>query len=221
MHTIATIEPKAPDTTPAPPPCAAVRRDVAGLALHLARTRVDDLTVAYARRAGLDTNARRMIEVLACFGPVLTAIESLVPGAIGEEHEPFVSCRCGRTHTRDGWGELPYVGPLDDGREVLEMRRCVCGLTIGVAVGPSPTSRQAARSSATIEVDTTNAAVGPVVRVWGDADREQIDAELPDGWAVDWETTPAPLSSTRDGERGFAHPLRRAVQSPTPSAERR
>jgi hypothetical protein len=127
MQTIAMTDPKPSDTIPAPPYVGA-RRDAAVLALHLARTRVDDLTFELARRAGVDTGVRRMIEVLSCLGPVLTAIESLIPEA-GEARElpadgPFAECRCGRTHTRQGWGQMTYVGPLDDGKDVLEMRRC-------------------------------------------------------------------------------------------------
>jgi hypothetical protein len=138
------IDPKTPDTTPATHwKLDVARRDAAVLALHTARTKVDDLTVDYARHAGIDTNARRSVQILACFSPVLAAIECLLPEPpeAAPVSEPFATCRCGRTHTRDGWGELPYVGPLDDGTHVLEMRRCVCGLTIGVAVGPSPAGR--------------------------------------------------------------------------------
>jgi hypothetical protein len=54
-------------------------RDAALLALEVARARVDDLTVNLARHAGIDTQARRMVQVLACFGPVLSAIEYLIP----------------------------------------------------------------------------------------------------------------------------------------------
>jgi hypothetical protein len=61
----------------------------------------------------------------------------------------------------------------------------------------------------TIEFDLQSA-VGPRVKVYGDVDAEEVDAQVPDGWEVDWETTPANLDSTREGERGFAHPLRSA-----------
>ena len=59
---------------------------------------------------------------------------------------------------------------------------------------------------ATIEVELTSA-VGPRVLVWGECDCAEVDSEVPAGWAVDWDTTPAPLSSLRDGARGYAHPL--------------
>jgi hypothetical protein len=61
---------------------------------------------------------------------------------------------------------------------------------------------------ATIEYETESA-VGPRVLVWGEADEEEVEAGCPDGWTVDWDTTPASLASTRDGERGYAHPLTR------------
>lgn len=57
-----------------------------------------------------------------------------------------------------------------------------------------------------IEIELTGAA-GPRVKVWGDVDAAEFEAHVPAGWAVDWETTPANLDSTRDGQRGYAHPL--------------
>ena len=57
------------------------------------------------------------------------------------------------------------------------------------------------------EFDLTSAAVGPRVKVWGEVDAGEVDAACPDGWEVDWNTSPSPLSTTRDGKRGFAHPL--------------
>jgi hypothetical protein len=75
-----------PDTIPAPPSVPAprwrldlARRDAAVLAIHTARSRVDELTVEFARHAGIDTNARRLVRVLSCLGPILTALEHLVP----------------------------------------------------------------------------------------------------------------------------------------------
>lgn len=59
-----------------------------------------------------------------------------------------------------------------------------------------------------IEVELESA-VGPRVKVWGNVDGADVDAAIPDGWEVDWETPPANLDSTRDGECGYAHPLRR------------
>jgi hypothetical protein len=53
------------------------RRDAAVLALHQAHRRIDDLTLDLAKRAGVDTGARRLIQVLACFAPVLRALEHL------------------------------------------------------------------------------------------------------------------------------------------------
>jgi hypothetical protein len=54
-------------------------RDAAVLALRLARKRVDDLSTDLARYAGIDTSARRLVQVLACFGPIITALEHLLP----------------------------------------------------------------------------------------------------------------------------------------------
>jgi hypothetical protein len=56
-------------------------RDAAVLALRLAHKRIDDLTIELAKRAGVDSGARRTIQVLACFEPVLTAIEHVLPEA--------------------------------------------------------------------------------------------------------------------------------------------
>lgn len=64
---------------------------------------------------------------------------------------------------------------------------------------------------AAIEFDVANRAVGPRVMVWGEIDQFVVDAHCPDGWEVDWETTPANLDSKRNGERGYAHPLRKVV----------
>jgi len=60
-------------------------------------------------------------------------------------------------------------------------------------------------------------AVGPRVKVWGDVDAGEVDAACPDGWEVDWDTTPANLDSTRNGERGYAHPLRAAYGTALPA----
>ena len=60
-----------------------------------------------------------------------------------------------------------------------------------------------------VEVEVESA-VGPRVLVWGDADCAEVESALPAGWTVDWATPPSPLSSVREGERGYAHPLVRA-----------
>ena len=80
--------------------------------------------------------------------------------------------------------------------------------------------RPVAVVSSSFEFDLTSAAVGPRVKVWGDVDTEEVDAACPDGWEVDWNTSPSPLSSTRDGERGFAHPLCEAYGTPLPAENR-
>lgn len=50
-------------------------------------------------------------------------------------------------------------------------------------------------------------AVGPRVKIWGEIDADEVNEATPEGWEVDWDTTPATLDSTREGERGYAHPL--------------
>ncbi len=58
---------------------AAARRDTAVLALRLAQQKVEDLTVDLARHAGIDRDARRMVQILACFAPIISAIEHALP----------------------------------------------------------------------------------------------------------------------------------------------
>ena len=52
---------------------------------------------------------------------------------------PVKACGCGRSYSREQWGALDYAGTQDDGSEVVELRNCTCGSTLGVVVGPSPT----------------------------------------------------------------------------------
>jgi hypothetical protein len=47
---------------------------------------------------------------------------------------------CGLVHTSQQWDALPYVGPIDDGTEVIEMRNCPCGNTMAITIGPSASS---------------------------------------------------------------------------------
>lgn len=49
-------------------------------------------------------------------------------------------CACGRSHTREQWGELEYVGPMDDGVDEIEMRNCECNSTVAVVVRASSTA---------------------------------------------------------------------------------
>jgi hypothetical protein len=46
-----------------------------------------------------------------------------------------VKCGCGRQYSSDEWIALPYVGVMADEVEVVELRNCVCGSTIGVVLG--------------------------------------------------------------------------------------
>lgn len=46
---------------------------------------------------------------------------------------------CKRVHeTAAQWSALPLVGHLDDGEELLALRNCVCGSTLAIVVGDSP-----------------------------------------------------------------------------------
>jgi hypothetical protein len=63
----------------------AARRDAAVLSLRAAQQRVDDLTVDLARHAGIDRNARRMVQLLGCFAPIISAIELALPEATPTE----------------------------------------------------------------------------------------------------------------------------------------
>lgn len=50
----------------------------------------------------------------------------------------YKRCSCGRDFTREQWGKLLYVGPWDDGVDVMELRNCDhCHSTIAVVIGPS------------------------------------------------------------------------------------
>jgi hypothetical protein len=70
---------------------------------------------------------------------------------------------------------------------------------------------------ATFEFDFTSKAVGPRVKIWGEIDAGEVDTACPDGWEVDWNTTPANLDSMRDGEKGYSHPLCAAYGLPLPA----
>jgi len=52
-------------------------------------------------------------------------------------------CRkCGTAHSREAWAALRYVGlqDLSEG-EVMELRHCPCGSTIGIEVQADATKR--------------------------------------------------------------------------------
>ena len=46
---------------------------------------------------------------------------------------PVAKCSCGKHYTSGEWVALPWVGELPDPEagEVLQMRNCSCGSTIG------------------------------------------------------------------------------------------
>jgi len=52
--------------------------------------------------------------------------------------EPFKTCTCGASYTREGWAALDYVGPQVDDVEALELRLCICGTTLAVVVAGAP-----------------------------------------------------------------------------------
>ena len=58
----------------------AARRDLALARLRAAKQQIEELTVELARRMG-DPNAQRMVHILACFGPIIAAIEHTLPEA--------------------------------------------------------------------------------------------------------------------------------------------
>jgi hypothetical protein len=49
------------------------------LSLHVAQEKVDTLTAELARDADGDGNARRMVQIMACFGPLIAAISHALP----------------------------------------------------------------------------------------------------------------------------------------------
>jgi len=48
--------------------------------------------------------------------------------------ETIKRCSCGREYTRETWARAPFVGELDDGVEVLELRNCACRSTMAIVV---------------------------------------------------------------------------------------
>ena len=44
---------------------------------------------------------------------------------------------CGREHDANEWFELRYVGEIDDGVEVLELRDCACRSSLAIVVRES------------------------------------------------------------------------------------
>jgi hypothetical protein len=51
-------------------------------------------------------------------------------------------CACGRAYDLVSWSCLEYAGLQDDGEQVREFRKCACGSTIAVLVGPSPSAAE-------------------------------------------------------------------------------
>jgi hypothetical protein len=43
---------------------------------------------------------------------------------------------CGHGYTRPAWDTLPFVGEAGDGVERLQHRRCPCGRTLALSLGP-------------------------------------------------------------------------------------
>lgn len=51
---------------------------------------------------------------------------------------PFKRCSCGREYTRESWEALQYVGVQIDDVETFELKNCLCGSTIAVAIARPP-----------------------------------------------------------------------------------
>jgi hypothetical protein len=47
-------------------------------------------------------------------------------------------CGCGRSYDEEGWSRLEFVGVMDYGVEVLELRNCACHSTLSMPKGVSP-----------------------------------------------------------------------------------
>jgi hypothetical protein len=80
---------------------------------------------------------------------------------------------------------------------------------VAAAAGGGRRALHAQESESPMVEFELESAVGPRVMVWGDVSIEEVEAMCPEGWEVDWETTPANLSSQRNGKRGYSYPLRR------------
>jgi hypothetical protein len=123
-----------------------------------------------------------------------------------------------------GWHEADQlqrvIAAIQDKRDVEDIARAL--LSDEEEEEDLSERRHHARESESpmVEFDLTSA-VGPRVKIWGDVDAGEVEAMCPEGWAVDWETSPAHLDSQRNGERGFAHPLRRLKSRTNSGASRR
>jgi hypothetical protein len=47
---------------------------------------------------------------------------------------------CSQPITREQWAALDYLGPMDDGVDVIELRLHTCGTSLAIVVGPSPSA---------------------------------------------------------------------------------
>lgn len=69
----------------------------------------------------------------ACFGTGLRAVTVTK------------SCACGACYDARAWERLPFVGEMEDGSDVLELRNCrACGSTIAVAADAADDERRVA-----------------------------------------------------------------------------
>ena len=88
---------------------------------------------AEALRAHVRHGRAHLVEVQRALEGVSREASELSPEA------PFKTCpSCGTAYaTAEAFGALEYVGQQEDRSDVLEMRRCTCGSTIAVVLGPA------------------------------------------------------------------------------------
>ena len=51
-------------------------------------------------------------------------------------------CACGKAYDLAAWDHLEYAGLHDDGEQVRESRKCVCGASIELLVGAAPSGEE-------------------------------------------------------------------------------
>ncbi len=54
----------------------------------------------------------------------------------------MAECACGKTYDAQAWSRLEYVGLQDDGEQIREFRKCMCGSTLAILIGPSPGGKE-------------------------------------------------------------------------------
>ncbi len=107
-------------------------------------------------------------------------------------------CSCGRAISKRSWGNLPFIGTMDNGRnagEVFELRNCSCGSTLASPIGEHapPTDRAAS-------VRMTS----PAPRMTSPAPRMTSQAPRMTSQAPRRATSPAPRLPLHSFSRGPA-----------------